>query len=392
MDNIVALLSKLTDTQNNVQEFLGTPVSNISNYKPWMEDKEISKYYQLTDDGSGKKKVTLKKSLSADDLEIYNKDQDGNDLSSIDGEKLGRLFGIATTRYNVEAGADNATGIQPIGRYPSFDATNVLGITKDVISDYINVVLNPDTPTELIKSPDLNTTLASKLNGSTNAVFSDLSDTYLGTVKNFSANNALTDSVSRSLFDTVVGVKKDSNSLYMGSDFKPFTPLTSEEVANLSQQYADTDMLGEANRFVKDMAKSKKNGSSIANEVSSILTQQYGESSSMDANLATAIAMHQNGLGKYAPITKQLDGEDTKYITATTVDGIPTYDPSRGFYVRTEMGEVPVPTDQLTDDVKKMAMDNNILQRGSGAYRTRGDLYATYGGRVSIPTTLLPKQ
>ena len=273
MSNIIDFVNETISDQNNVKSFLGVPVTELSNYKPWMDNKEISKYYQVVPDENGKKKVTLSKELSADDFEIYNKDQFGNDMSSIDGDKLGMIFNLATTRYNSEAGADDATGIQQINRYPSFDTINQLGVTKDLIGDYINAVINPDTPTDKIQSPAMNGALTKKLNGQDNAVFSDLSSTYLGSIKNFSANQGLTYSVSRSLFDTVISVKKEQNPMYVGADTMPMQPLSGDETSNLYQQYKDDSMVVEADRAVKDMLKYNKgtNKSQIADSINKML-------------------------------------------------------------------------------------------------------------------------
>lgn len=394
MNKIIDLINTLTAEQNNVKQFLGTPVSELSNYKPWMDNKEISKYYQIVPDENGKKKVALSKELDPDDFEIYNKDQYGNDMSSIDGEMLGKIFNMATTRYNSEAGADDATGVQQINRYPSFDTVNQLGVTKDVIKDYINVILNPDTPTDKIQSPSMNGALTRKINGHDNAVYSDLASTYLGSVKNYSANQSLTDSVSRSLFDTVVSVKKAQDPMYVGADMMPMQPLTSEEASDLFAQNKDNEMVIEADRSIKDMLKfnKKANKSSVADSVSRMLSDKYGADGSMDSGLATSLAMHNNGLGKYAPISMSNDNGVVKYSSTSSIEGIPVYDPNKGYYVSTNRGDVPIMEDQLSDNVKKMAMDNNILQKGSGAYRTRGDMYANYGGRINIPTSLLPPE
>lgn len=394
MSNIIDFIKETISDQNNVKSFLGVPVTELSNYKPWMDNKEISKYYQVVPDENGKKKVTLSKELSADDFEIYNKDQFGNDMSSIDGDKLGMIFNLATTRYNSEAGADDATGIQQINRYPSFDTINQLGVTKDLIGDYINAVINPDTPTDKIQSPAMNGALTKKLNGQDNAVFSDLSSTYLGSIKNFSANQGLTDSVSRSLFDTVISVKKEQNPMYVGADMMPMQPLSGDETSNLYQQYKDDSMVVEADRAVKDMLKYNKgtNKSQIADSINKMLTNTNSDGSSLDPSLATSLAMHNNGLGKYAPISMSNEDGVVKYSSTSSIEGIPVYDPNKGYYVRTNRGDVPIMEDQLADSVKKMAMDNNILQKGSGAYRTRGDMYANYGGRINIPTSLLPPE
>lgn len=394
MSKLIELINNLTAEQNNVKEFLGTPVTELSNYKPWMDNKEISKYYQIVPDENGKKKVALSKEMSPDDFEIYNKDQFGNDMSSIDGEKLGQIFNIATTRYNSEAGADDATGIQQINKYPSFDAINQLGITKDVIGDYINVILNPDTPTEKIQSPSMNGALAKKINGQDNAIYSDLAGTYLGSIKNYSVNQSLTDSVSRSIFDTVVSVKKAKDPMYVGADMTPMQPISTKEVADLYAQNKDNDMVIEADRSIKDMLKFNKsvNKSSVADSINKMLSEKYGANGSMDSGLATSLAMHNNGLGKYAPISMSNTDGVVKYSSASSIEGIPVYDPNRGYYVSTSRGDVPIGEDQLSDNIKKMAMDNNILQRGSGAYRTIGDMYANYGGRINIPTSNLPPE
>lgn len=390
-NNIFTYLKELTAEQNNVKEFLGVPVTELSNYKPWMDNKEVSKYYDVADTDGGKKKVILKKALSADDFQIYNKDQYGNDMSSIDGSALSKIFNIATTRYNSEAGTDDATGIQQINRYDNYDSINQLGLTKDVISDYINVILDPDTPTDKIQSPAMNTGLANKVNGKGNEIYSGLAGTYLGSIKNYSVKQSLADSVSRSVFDTVIDVKKEKEPMYIGADMMGIKPMQLEEVSNLYSEYKDNEMVQSADKSIKSILRFNKGvgKSDIADTISSQLVDEYGESGTMDASLATSLAMHNNGLGRYAPITMDSSTGEVKYSSHSSIDGIPVYDPNKGYYISTDKGDVPIQPDQLSDDIKKMAMDNNILQKGSGMYRTTGDLYANYGGRVNIPTSII---
>lgn len=389
-NNILSVLKEFTADQNNVKEFLGTPVTELSNYKPWMDNKDVSKFYDIVDGDGGKKKVVLKKSLTTDDFNVYNKDQNGNDLSSIDNEALTAIFNIATNRYNSEAGADDATGIQPISKYGNYDSINQLGLTKDVIGDYINVILDPDTPTDKIQSPAMNMGLARRVNGQGNEVFSDLSDTYLGSVKNYSINQSLMDSVSRSMFDTVVNVKKERQPMYVGSNMMPISPMSTSEVSNLYEQYKDDNMVKAADKSIKSMMRF--NGGISKSDMMSTITDQlageFEESGALSASLATSIAMHQNGLGKYAPITMDNSEGEVKYTSTSSVEGIPVYDPKKGYFISTEKGDVPIQPDQLSDDIRKMAMDNNILQKGSGSYRKMGDMYANYGGRINIPSSM----
>ena len=182
--------------------------------------------------------------------------------------------------------------------------------------------------------------------------------------------------------------------MYVGADMMPMQPLSGDETSNLYQQYKDDSMVVEADRAVKDMLKYNKgtNKSQIADSINKMLTNTNSDGSSLDPSLATSLAMHNNGLGKYAPISMSNEDGVVKYSSTSSIEGIPVYDPNKGYYVSTNRGDVPIMEDQLADSVKKMAMDNNILQKGSGAYRTRGDMYANYGGRINIPTSLLPPE
>jgi len=390
LDDIFSEIKRMSNEGNGEASFQGVPVSQISNYKPWMNDAKLKDFYSVDDDGKGGKKVILSKDVTVDDVGFKHTDINGKEMDVVNESEWKKIFDLPISRFNDESEQLGQDKVNYIGQLKPYSMSE-LGVTVPVLNDYLKTVLDPDVSTEKIKVP------AQVSGGIHVPVYSDMLRSLIGSTGGEASDLNMLNGIRNSVWNTVSSNKKVAETAAYQTQKKQAKFATEQEIAGIISDVSGT----EGYKAIKgQMDKLLASGSNASeNELRKRLLESWQEAEvnpdgtakskiKYPSDVVVNAAMQQGGYKQTTSLLSDYSlngGGEATFTGYDSIVGTPYKSQYDGkYYISKDNGEIfEMNPNEINPELDKMAKQNGVLM-GSGGFQRPSSEVGKYYGKVSI--------
>lgn len=390
LDDIFSEIKRMSNDSNGEASFQGVPVSQLSNYKPWMNDSKLRDFYSVDDDGKGGKKVKLTKDVTVEDIGFKYTDVNGREMDVVNESEWKKIFDLPISRFNDESeqlGKDKVDYISQLKPY----SMSELGVTIPVLNDYLKTVLDPDVTTDKIKVP-------AQVSGGVNVpVYSDMLRSLIGSSGGSASDMNMLNGIRNSVWNTVSNNKKVSETAAYQTQNKAAKFATEQEIAGIISDVSGT----EGYKAIKgQMDKLLSSGSNASEDAlrKRLLESWHEAEVNQDGTTKSKVkyssdvvvnaAMQQGGYKQTTSLLSDYSlegGGEASYSGYNSITGTPYKSQYDGkYYISKDNGEIfEMKPNEINPELDKMARQNGVLM-GSGQFQRPTTEVGKYYGKISI--------